>query len=163
MSNIAQKTSSNVLYQARCEASTHKEALTNRESAAEIMSIDRGRLYRIESGITDPYPEEICKMADLYGMPELKNWYCREKCPLGDAFPMISDASLDRITIREMSAFERVNDMKDMLLAIVADGMISADEQEDLYKIVTAVDELNEANQNLKNWMEKNLKQEGYT
>lgn len=66
MSNITAKTSSNVFYIARCEAAKHNEQLRSREGAADIMSIDRGRLYRIESGIANPYPDEIHLMADLY-------------------------------------------------------------------------------------------------
>lgn len=48
MANITAKTSSNIFYKARCEASTHNEQLSSREGAADYMSIDRGRLYRIE-------------------------------------------------------------------------------------------------------------------
>ncbi len=48
MANIAAKTASNIFYLARCNASTHNEQLSSREGAADIMSIDRGRLYRIE-------------------------------------------------------------------------------------------------------------------
>ena len=83
MSNIASKTSSNVFYQARCEASTHNEQLKSREGAADIMSIDRGRLYRIESGIANPYPDEIHLMADLYNAPELEKFYWTGSCALG--------------------------------------------------------------------------------
>ena len=74
MSNLTANTKSNVFYKARCEAATHNEQLSSREGAADIMSIDRGRLYRIESGIANPYPEEIHLMADLYNAPELKNY-----------------------------------------------------------------------------------------
>ncbi len=81
MANIAAKTSSNVFYKARCAAAAHNEQLSSREGAADIMSIDRGRLYRIESGITNPYPEEIRLMADLYNAPELENYYCTNICP----------------------------------------------------------------------------------
>lgn len=59
MANVTAKTSSNIFYKARCEAATHNEQLSSREGAADYMSIDRGRLYRIESGIAVPYPEEI--------------------------------------------------------------------------------------------------------
>lgn len=59
MANVTAKTSSNIFYKARCEAATHNEQLSSREGAADYMSIDRGRLYRIESGIAIPYPEEI--------------------------------------------------------------------------------------------------------
>ncbi len=72
MANVTAKTSSNIFYKARCEAATHNEQLSSREGAADYMSIDRGRLYRIESGIAIPYPEEIRLMADLYNAPELK-------------------------------------------------------------------------------------------
>ena len=75
MPNITRKTSSNIFFQARCTASKHNEQLRSREGAADIMSIDRGRLYRIESGIANPYPEEIHLMADLYNAPELENYY----------------------------------------------------------------------------------------
>lgn len=57
MANLTAKTSSNIFYKARCEAATHNEQLSSREGAADYMSIDRGRLYRIESGIAVPYPE----------------------------------------------------------------------------------------------------------
>lgn len=49
MANVTAKTSSNIFYKARCEAATHNEQLSSREGAADYMSIDRGRLYRIES------------------------------------------------------------------------------------------------------------------
>ena len=100
MSNIAAKTSSNIFYKARCDAAAHNEQLSSREGAADYMSIDRGRLYRIESGIATPYPEEIRLMADLYNAPELENYYCRTMCPLGNEMPKAELADLDRITLR---------------------------------------------------------------
>ena len=87
MANVTAKTSSNIFYKARCEAATHNEQLSSREGAADYMSIDRGRLYRIESGIAVPYPEEIRLMADLYNAPELENYFCRTMCPLGCEMP----------------------------------------------------------------------------
>lgn len=60
MANITAKTSSNIFYKARCEASTHNEQLSSREGAADYMSIDRGRLYRIESGLMNRLGESIC-------------------------------------------------------------------------------------------------------
>lgn len=87
MSNITAQTSANVFFKARCEAAKHNDSLSSREGAADIMSIDRGRLYRIESGIANPYPEEIRLMADLYNAPELENYYCTNMCPLGGDMP----------------------------------------------------------------------------
>ena len=83
MANITVQTSSNIFYQARCKASTHNEQLSSREGAADILLIERGRLYRIERGVANPYPEEVHMMADLYNAPELRNYYCKNHCPLG--------------------------------------------------------------------------------
>lgn len=110
MSNIATSTSSNIFYQARCKASTHNEQLRSRESAADYMMIDRGRLYRIESGLTNPYPEEVVLMADLYNAPELRNYYCTTACPLGKDLPKVDVQDLDRITIRVLHTFRKVNE-----------------------------------------------------
>ena len=94
MANVAAKTSSNVFYKARCTAATHNEQLSSREGAADIMSIDRGRLYRIESGIANPYPEEIHLMADLYNAPELENYSAELK--RGQAIDSEGEVVLDK-------------------------------------------------------------------
>ena len=109
MPNITRKTSSNIFFQARCTASKHNEQLKSREGAADIMSIDRGRLYRIESGIANPYPEEIHLMADLYNAPELENYYCTNICPLGRNVPRADISSLDRISLRAISVYPKIS------------------------------------------------------
>ena len=157
MSNITAKTASNIFYQARCKASTHNEQLSSREGAADFMSIDRGRLYRIESGVADPYPEEVHLMADLYNAPELRNYFCTEMCPLGECVAKADVTSLDRITVMAMSSFEKTDTTKQMLLKIVADGMVSEEERDDMLAVVKNLGELEGIAQNLKNWMKKNL------
>jgi hypothetical protein len=157
MANIAAKTSSNIFYKARYEAATHNEQLSSREGAADIMSIDRGRIYRIESGIVNPYPEEVHLMADLYNAPELRNYYCREMCPLGCEIPKVDMCDLDRISIRALVAFRKVDETKNLLLDITEDGVISEDEREDMQKILDTLSDLEAVTQNLKVWVKKNL------
>ena len=157
MANIAAKTSSNVFYKARCAASAHNEQLSSREGAADIMSIDRGRLYRIESGIANPYPEEIRLMADLYNAPELENYYCTNICPLGGEMPKADLADLDRISIRALSTFRKIGETKELLLDITEDGVISEDEKGDLDKVLENLEELEQIAQSLKLWVKKNL------
>ena len=136
MSNITAKTSSNVFYKARCEAAKHNQSLSSREGAADIMSIDRGRLYRIESGIANPYPEEIRLMADLYNAPELENYYCTNLCPLGEDMPKADIETLDRISIRALSTFRKLENTKEMLLDVAADGIVDESEKADMQKIL---------------------------
>lgn len=157
MSNVAASTSSNIFYQARCKASTHNEQLRSREGAADYMLIDRGRLYRIESGLTNPYPEEVVLMADLYNAPELRNYYCTTACPLGKDLPKVDVQDLDRITIRVLHTFRKVNETKELLLDITEDGVISEGEQEDMQKILATLEEMEQVTQSLKLWVKKNL------
>ncbi len=142
MSNITARTSTNPFYQERCVASAHNEQLSSREGAADIMSIDRGRLYRIESALVNPYPEEVHLMADLYNAPELRNYYCREMCPLGGDVPVLELEDLDRITVRAMASLRKVADMKESLLDITADGIITEDEKPELRRILATLDEI---------------------
>ena len=157
MSNLTAETSSNAFYQARCAASAHNEQLRSREGAADIMSIDRGRLYRIEKGVINPYPEEVHLMADLYNAPELRNFYCTGMCPLGCEVSKASVEDLDRITIRVVSAFRRLDGTKELLLDITEDGVVSDDERQDMRRVLESLEELEGISQSLKIWVKKNL------
>lgn len=157
MANLTAKTSSNIFYKARCEAATHNEQLSSREGAADYMSIDRGRLYRIESGIAVPYPEEIRLMADLYNASELENYYCRTMCPLGSEIPKAELADMDRITIRTLSTFRKIGETKEMLLDITEDGVIDENEKPQLEEILKNLEEVEEIAQSMKLWIKKNL------
>ena len=157
MANLTAKTSSNIFYKARCEAATHNEQLSSREGAADYMSIDRGRLYRIESGIAVPYPEEIRLMADLYNAPELENYYCRTMCPLGSGIPKAELVDMDRITIRTLSTFRKIGETKEMLLDITEDGVIDENEKPQLEEILKNLEEVEEIAQSMKLWIKKNL------
>lgn len=157
MSNLTAETSSNAFYQARCAASAHNEQLWSREGAADIMSIDRGRLYRIEKGLINPYPEEVHLMADLYNAPELRNFYCTGMCPLGCEMSKASVEDLDRITVRVVSAFRRLDGTKEMLLDITEDGIVTDDEKQDMRKVLESLEELEGIAQSLKIWVKKNL------
>lgn len=157
MANITAKTSSNVFYKARLAASLRNEQLSSREGAADIMSIDRGRLYRIESGIANPYPEEIHLMADLYNAPELRNYFCKTICPLGEDIPKAEIADLDRITVKTLSAIRKLGETKELLLDITEDGVIDESEKADMEKVLCNLEELEQIAQNMKLWIKKNL------
>ena len=155
MPNINEKTLSNAFYQARIRASKHNEALSSRDGAADIMAIDRGRLYRIENDVANPYPEEAHLMADLYNAPYLRNIFCTKCCPLGRDVPEVEpSAGLDRITVKAMATLTKVNAVKDDLLAITEDGVIDENEKPVLDNIIHTLDELNKVTAHLKNWVE---------
>mgnify|MGYP003218320882 CR=1 FL=1 len=152
MANVTAKTSSNIFYKARCEAATHNEQLSSREGAADYMSI-----YRIESGIAIPYPEEIRLMADLYNAPELENYFCRTMCPLGCEMPKVELANLDRLTVRTLSVFRKIGKTKEMLLDITSDGVIDESEKPELDEVVKNLEEVEEIAQSMRLWIKKNM------
>ncbi|MBQ9200639.1 MAG: XRE family transcriptional regulator [Lachnospiraceae bacterium] len=157
MPNITEKTAANVFYQARIKASKHNEALSSREGAADIMAIDRGRLYRIESDVAAPYPEEVRMMADLYHEPELCNYYCRKCCPLGKNIPEIRTGNLDKITLDVVRVLKDVYKTRDTLLDITEDGIIDENEKEDLKTVLENLERIAQVTQELRTWVEKNL------
>ena len=120
-------------------------------------SIDRGRLYRIEKGLINPYPEEVHLMADLYNAPELRNYYCTGMCPLGCEMPKADVTNLDRITVQAIASFRRLNVTEEILLDITEDGVITEDEKPDMQKVLEELGELEAVTQNLRIWVKKNL------
>ena len=158
MPKILQTTTTNIFYEARKRAASHNDSLNGRESAADQMSIDRGRLFRIESGLALPYPEEVHLMAGLYNAPELRNYYCANSCPLGCNFAEAKVQDLDRISLKALSIFRRINDTQDRLLNIAEDGKVTEEEKEDMQEVLKNLEELEEVAQNLKLWVAKNQK-----
>lgn len=156
MSNITEKTSSNIFYKARHAASAHNRQLSSREGAADIMTIDRGRLYRIENEKAVPYQEEICRMADCYKAPELENYYCTNFCPLGKDMPKVAIEDLDRIVVRAVSMFRKLDKTEEIFLDIAEDGIISDDERPDLNRVLKVLTELERITHSLKIWAKKN-------
>ena len=157
MSKFATKAAANMFCQARYEAAKYNERLSSREGAAEELGLDRTRLARIELGSTVPYQEEVLLMAYCYKTPELKGNYCREMCPLGKNMPKIENEGLDRISLRMLSSLKKINEVKESLLDITADGIITEYEKPELKNIIQTLDEMHEIAENLKNWAEKNL------
>lgn len=112
MPKFATKAADNMFCQARYEAAKFNERLSSREGAAEELGVDRTRLARIELGSVTPYPEEVLLMADIYRAPELKGNYCREMCPLGKGMPKIENQDIDRIALRALCSFRKINEAK---------------------------------------------------
>ncbi len=70
-------------------------------------------------------------MADLYNAPQLLNYYCLNECPIG-CRQSLSDKvlSIDRVTVKLLKSLkvDELNEVKDMLVDIAADGIISDEE-----------------------------------
>lgn len=154
------KAADSIYCKCRLEAATYNDRLNSREGAAELLGVSPSSLADYELGNTKIIPvDKIVLMADLYNAPEIKNHYCRNVCPIGCDFPdIIEDADLDRLSIKAISSLQNAKWISDTLLSIVADGVISDSEKEDLDKIMATLDEFVGIYQSLKVYAEKNMK-----
>lgn len=147
MGRDAIKAGENPCFQCRKEAAKYNDKLNSREGAAEMLGVSVSSLADYELGITKVIPvDKVVLMAELYNAPELKAWYCTTECPIGRSFPMPSAniSTVERTTMRPLKQLrqDEVQDIKDTLIEITADGVISEDEKVDLAEILEYLDEL---------------------
>lgn len=114
-----------------------------------------------ELGVTKVIPPDmVVKMSDLYNAPELENYYCTNMCPLGCNIPKVNVEELDRISLRALATFRKVEETREVLLDITLDGVIAEDEKADLQKVLCNLEELEQIAQSMKLWVKKNMQGE---
>ena len=147
MGRDAMKACENPCFRCRKEAAKYNDKLNSREGAAELLGVSVSSLADYELGITKAIPvDKVVLMAELYNAPELKAWYCAEECPIGRGFPMPSAelSSVERTAMQLLKQLREsdVQDVKNTLIDITADGVISKDERANLARILEYLDEL---------------------
>lgn len=146
MGKDSTKGNDNVYFRARKEAATYNERLFSREGAAELLGISVSTLADYELGNTKVVPvDKVVLMADLYNCPELKYGYCKNECPIGKQMPLATEAKgIEGIALRMIQKFdpEGLNEMKNSLVDIAADGIISDDEKPKLEAILRKLDDM---------------------
>ncbi len=140
------KAAGNPWYEARKQAAEYDERLYSREGAAEMLGMSVSSVADAELGTTKCMPvDKAVLMADLYKAPQLLNWYCLHECPIGCRHS-ISDQveGIDRVTVKLLRNLKvgELEDLKDKLLDIAEDGVISDDEKPEMKKILAYLDKL---------------------
>ncbi len=146
MGRDATKASSNPWYQARKKAAMYDDRLCSREGAAERLGMSVSAVADAELGLSKCMPvDKAVLMADLYNAPHLLNHYCLNECPIGCRLSLSDEVhSIDRVTVkllRDLKA-ERLDELKDTLIEIAADGKISDEEKPALKGILDYLDTL---------------------
>lgn len=144
MGRDATKAAGNPWYEARKRAAEYDDRLSSREGAAERLGMSVSSVADAELGLTKCMPvDKAVLMADLYNAPHLLNYYCLHECPIG-CRQSISDEVLDidRVTVKLLKNLKvnQLTEMKDKLLDIAEDGVISDDEKPDLREIMDYLD-----------------------
>lgn len=134
----------NVYFKARKKAAAYNERLYSREGAAELLGISVSTLADYELGNTKVIPvDKVVLMADLYNTPELITGYCMRECPVHGFLPLATEEkSIQGIALRLLKGFneEELKRMKDDLIEITNDGIISSDEIPKLQEILKRLD-----------------------
>ncbi len=159
MGKKATKAADNMYYLARCEAANTNEEFSSRESAAELIGIDRTRLARIELDTINPYPEEVLAMSKAYNTPELCNSYCARECPIGKtSVKEVTIDDFDRLALKVLGSLKDIDDLRMSLIAISEDGIISESEQDAFQDILDSLEKISTNAKALQLWAIKNIR-----
>ncbi len=152
----------NVYFKARKRAATYNEKLYSREGAAELLGISVSTLADYELGNTKVVPvDKVVIMADLYNSPELIAGYCMRECPVHGFLPLATEErSIQGIALRLLKRFNEddLKAMKEDLIDITEDGIISEDEVPRLKAILERLDKMAETISEMKIIGEKYIK-----
>ena len=125
------------------------------KASEKLKCISDGRLVRIESGETVPYPEEIITMAEVYGEPSLPNFYCANECLLGKAYVTeVEVKDLSVITLEMLNLLNRLTKQKERLIDITVDGKITPDEYKDFNEIKRNLEQMSMAIDSMQLWID---------
>lgn len=152
----------NVYFKARKKAAAYNERLYSREGAAELLGISVSTLADYELGNTKVVPvDKVVLMADLYNAPELITWYCMRECPVHGFLTLATEEkSIQGIALRLLRGFneDELKSMKEDLIEITEDGIISNDEIPKLKVILEKLEKMAEIISEMKITSEKYIK-----
>lgn len=109
----------------------------SREKASELLeTIPPERIERIESGKFLAHPDEVIIMANKYHAPHLCNYYCANECEIGKQYvPEVKIKDLSQIVLEMLASLNSVKKRQERLIEITADGLVEADEIDDLTRL----------------------------
>lgn len=152
----------NVYFKARKKAAVYNERLYSREGAAELLGISVSTLADYELGNTKVVPvDKVVLMADLYNAPELITWYCMRECPVHGFLTLATEEkSIQGIALRLLRGFneDELKIMKEELIEITEDGIISNNEIPKLKTILNKLEKMAEIISEMKITSEKYIK-----
>lgn len=146
MGRVPSKAAENPWCKARLEAARYDERLLSREGAAERLGMSVSAVSDAELGLSKCMPvDKAVLMADLYKAPHLLNYYCIHECPIGCRLPISDEVlGIERVTVKLLKNL-RVDDLrevKEKLIDIAADGIISEYEKPDLKEVIEYLENL---------------------
>lgn len=136
----------NVWYEARIRAARGNDKLSSRFGAADEAGMSEDAIKSTELGLEKQMPvEKAVILADLYGAPELLNYYCLHECPIGKHMAITDEVlPIERVTVQLLKNL-RVSQLRSFmeeLVDIAEDGRITPDEAEKLRGVIGYLEEI---------------------
>lgn len=79
--------------------------LTRQEASERLDGITAERLERIENDKTDISPFDVLTMSEVYGKPDLCNYYCSHTCNIGKQYvPEVKIKDLSQIVLEMLDS-----------------------------------------------------------
>jgi hypothetical protein len=145
----------------RCVMNIYLETRNNlglsRDKASELLeTISPEKLERIEKEKQLPSPDDVMIMAQKYGEPNIRNYYCANQCPMGQHYvPQIKFNDLEKTVLKLLASLNSMHTKQEKLIEIAEDGVISDDELTDFISIQKDLKKINMAVSALELWTEK--------
>ena len=103
-------------------------------------------------------PEDVMLLAEYYKAPSLRNYYCTNECPIGQAHALPTESqALAQIAVETLNAVNKLSKSRDRLLEIVEDGQVRPDEYADFAEIKATLDKIAFSVSNLQLWVDEQI------
>ncbi|MCR4798114.1 MAG: helix-turn-helix domain-containing protein [Lachnospiraceae bacterium] len=146
-------TDKNIYLKSREEA-----GLTRLQASERMKYVTEGRIEKIESEKSSPHPDEVMAMAEVYKKPALCNHYCSTECPIGiKNVPPVESKDLSQIILEMLATLNHLNDEKNRMIEITADGLISDSEIRDFVKIKGELTKISATIDSLQLWIDNKV------
>ena len=115
----------------------------SREEAAHRLYIGTRTLADYECHKTIAPPDVVMRMAEVYREPALPADYCAKVCPIGQVLAHSLDRPAFAVTVlRVLKEFADVEQVREQLIGIAADGELKAQELDDFEAVLREAVEL---------------------
>lgn len=138
----------NIYFQSREEA-----GLTRAQASEAAGCLSESQIEKIEYDKAVVNPEDVAALSKAYNKPSLCNHYCSHECPIGHGtVPEVPLKDLSQIILQMIASLNALENKKDRLIEITADGNISDNELHDFAVIEKQLDQISLTVESLKLW-----------
>ena len=139
--------STNIYRKSRESYITENNKCYTIEQAAAKIFVDSRTLSNYENGNTVPPPDALNKMSEIYNDPALRRYYCSKICEIGKKDHVFTrPKNLYSSGYKLINANEKLQEVRETLFKILADGKVDDDEflvlNNDITKLIKEVKEI---------------------